>query len=469
MTQRFDFIAIGGGTAGLTAARLLARDGKRVAVVERDRPGGDCLWTGCVPTKSLLYAAKLAQDARTAGRFGVNVTGVSVDYAAVRAHIAAAQQQAGEVDSAEALRRDRIELVRGAARFLDPHALQVGEERYESAHLLIATGSRAVIPPIEGAAGAGLSTNVEALDWPDLPASLAIVGGGPIGIEFAQGMVRLGVSVTVLESSERLLDREDPQASAVIRGILEGEGVEVVTGVTVTRIEANPRGKTVSFESKDGSRVIECERLLVAAGRRPQLDSLGLEAAGVKFSDRGLVVDGQLRTSQPHIFGAGDVVGGPQFTHVAEAQSRLVANVIRGRRFQKWNERVVPRVTYTDPEVASVGLSQKEATGRFGRALQVLELPLSSVDRAITSGQTEGFFKVFSAPGWTRFVPKLGSVVGGEIVGASLVAPNAGDLLMPLVVAMRAHLPYGLVAWNMQAYPTLALGLRQVLGEPLDR
>lgn len=468
----YDLIAIGGGTGGLTVTKLVARRGKRVAMIERYRPGGDCLFTGCVPTKALIHAAKLIHHARNGARFGVVAGDIRLDFAAVRRHVAEAQEEAGKVESPEAIAANNVELITGEARFIDSHTIEVGGRRLTAEYIVVATGGEPAVPAIPGLAEAGFDTNVQAVAWETLPASLAVIGGGPIGTEFSQMMSRFGVQVTVLQSADRILERDDPEASALMRTLLEREGLTVHTGVTVTRVEGGDRGKRVFFERDGIEESFACERLLVAAGRTPELSALNLKAAGVETNARGVVVDEQMRSSQKHIFAVGDVAGGYQFTHVAEAQARLAANLINGpgriaRRFQKWSDRVVPRVTYTDPEVASVGLTEEQAKAGL-KGVSVLRLPLSEVDRAITMGATEGFLKVITARGWqSKF--GLAGALGDEIVGACLVAPNAGDLLMPLVVAMKARLPIGLVAWNMQAYPTMALGVRQVTGMPFDK
>ena len=465
---RYHLIVIGGGTAGLTVARLTARNGKKVALVERDRPGGDCLWTGCVPTKALIHAAHLVHGAKNSARFGVMAHDVTVDFDAVRRHVAAAQAAAGAIETPEAIARYGVDLVHGEAKFTDDHTVVVGDERLTADYFVIATGSSPVAPPIPGLHDAGFDTNVEAVAWESVPASLCVIGGGPIGVEFAQAMSRFGAATTLLEAGPRILARDDPDAADVVHRVLTNEGVQVHTGVRILKVERTASGRRVHFEHDGEVQSVDAERLLVATSRRPRIDTLDLASAGVEHSATGVAVDAQLRSSKKHIFAIGDVAGGYQFTHVAEAQGRLAANIIAGRRFQKWSDRVVPRVTYTSPEVASVGLREDQARKAGSRDVKTWEVPLSSVDRAITMGETEGFLKVITARGWNRLVPGLRGVMGDEVVGACLVAPNAGDLLMPIVMAMRAHLPMGIVAWNMQAYPTLALGIRQVTGLPFD-
>ena len=467
-----DLVVIGGGTAGLTAARLVARGGKKVALVERDRPGGDCLWTGCVPSKALIHIAKLHHEARTSARFGVHTTGVRLDFDAARRHVAEAQKVAGRLDSAETVASWGVELVHGEARFINAQTVEAGGRKLTAKQFLIAAGGRPAVPAIPGLADAGFDTNIELLDWRTLPESLVIVGGGPMGVEFGQMMARFGVRVTIVQSGPRLLPREEPQASELLARTLAGEGIEVIVDARVSRVTTGGNQRRLEVDTPAGPRVASAERLLVATGRTPNIEGLALDAAGVRSTAKGITVDAQLRTSQSHIFAAGDVNGGPQFTHVAEDQARTVARSIlhgdsRFRRPPRWNGRVIPRVTYTDPEVASVGLSE-EAARRQRKGVRTWTLSLTEVDRAVTMGATGGFFKLVTARGWQGRIPGLSKQTGDEIVGACFVGPNAGDLLMPVVMAMRARLPVGLVAWNMQAYPTLALGLRQVAGMSFD-
>lgn len=467
----YDLVVIGGGTGGLTVAKLVARQGKKVILIERDRPGGDCLWTGCVPTKSLIHAAKLFHDAQTGCRVGVEAPGVRLDFDAVRRHVAQAQEAAGRVDAPETITSWGVELAHGEARFVDPHTIEVSGRNLRGRAIVIATGSKPSIPSIPGLQEAGYDTNVELLGWKILPRSLAILGGGPIGVEFAQLMSRFGVQVTLIERLPRLLEREEPDAAALIGSLLGREGVEVITGASVSRVARNGDVREIVLEQAGRQRTVTCERLLVATGRVPAIDSLGLAAAGVRASPHGIQVDAHLRTSQPHVFAIGDVNGSPQFAHVAEDQARAVARTLRGqRRFAraaKWNGRVIPRVTFTDPEIAAVGLTEEQAR-RERTGVRVWNVPLKDVDRAVTMGQVDGFLKLVTARGWQSRIPGLAKRVGDEIVGACFVAPNAGDLLAPVVVAMRARLPIGMVAWNMQAYPTLALGVRQVAGLPFQ-
>lgn len=472
----YDLVVIGAGTGGLTAAKLFARSGKRVLLMERDRPGGDCLWSGCVPTKALIECARRLHEARNSAKFGVIDGGVSFDFQEVRRHIAASQAAAGRIDSPEAIAAAAVELRTGNATFLNAHTVEVDGQRISGASFVIATGSEASIPPIPGLLESNPDTNSELLEWESLPASLAIIGGGPIGLEFGQALNRLGVEVTIIESADRIAEKEEPKASEVLAAVLEGEGVRIITGAKIENVVRAGARSVLRVRRRGGTAAdeeISAQRVLVATGRTARIEGLGLERAGVRIENGHIIVDSVQRTSQPHIFAVGDVAaGGYKFTHVAEAQGRLVSNYLTagriGRRFQRWSDRVVPRVTYTDPEVASIGISSAEARKTLSRVKE-WHLPLSEVDRAIVIGRTEGFIRIVTARGWMRWTPGLARLAGDEIVGATIVAPHAGELLMPIANAMRLRLPIGLLALQMQAYPTLSLGVRQAAGLPFER
>lgn len=467
----YDVAVIGAGTGGLTVARLTAQAGQRVALIERDRPGGDCLWTGCVPTKALIHAAQRAHDVRESARFGVTHNGAGIDFSVIRRHMGDAQHQAGRAESDDRIASWGVDLIRGEAHFVDAQRVKVDGRTLTARSFVIATGSHPVAPSIPGLQEAPFETNVELLAWDELPASLAILGAGPIGVEFAQAMSRLSVQVTLIEQAPRVLEREDAEASRIIATVLKREGVKVLANARVGEVSHAGQQIQLQVDHDGDQRAVVAERLVVATGRAPSIGTLNLEAAGVEVSSQRLTVDAYLRTSQPHVYAVGDVAGGAQFTHVAEDQGRTVAgNLLRRGRFSrpsKWNGRVVPRVTFSDPEVAAVGLTSQEARRRH-RGVREWTVPLDAVDRAITTGATDGFIRLVTARGWQSRIPGLSRHLGDEIVGATIVAPSAGELLMPIVMAMRAHLPAGVVAWNMQAYPTLSLGVRQAAGRMFD-
>ncbi len=310
----YDLIAIGGGTAGLTVTRLVAACGKKVAMIEADRPGGDCLWTGCVPTKALLHSAKMLWDAKHAARFGVVADDVRLDFQAARRHLLAAQDAAGRIDSPEAVAENGVDLLTGRARFTDDHTIEIDGRKLTAAKFAIATGSEPSVPPIPGLAEAAPDTNVEALFGEEFPKSLCIIGGGPIGFEFAQMMNRFGVTITMVEALPRVLAGGEPAASKLVADVLRSEGLMLHEKAPVTRVETSGNVKLVCFERDGVEQAVGCESILVATGRSPRVDGLGLglEAAYVDYSRKGIPVDKKLRTSREHIYAIGDANGGPQ-------------------------------------------------------------------------------------------------------------------------------------------------------------
>ena len=425
----WDLLVIGGGTAGLVGARTAASFGASVLMVERDRTGGDCLWTGCVPSKALLAAASAAADARTAGRLGVHVDGVRVGFAEVMAHVHAAIAAIEPNDSPETLRETGVVVVKGHARFTGDDSAEVDGRAVRFRQALIATGSNPLVPPIAGLRDANPLTSDSVWDLTELPERLVVLGGGSIGCELGQAFTRLGSTVTVVEAAERLLTNEDAEAARIVTEALVRDGADVLTGEPVTALE----GSEVVLE---GGRRVFADAVLVAVGRRPDTSGLDLEAAGVQTDDRGfVVVDKHLRTTNPQVWAAGDVSGHPQFTHVAGVHGSTAAtNAVLGLR-RSAEVTAVPRVTYTSPEIASVGVRSDEP-GVTTRALGHDE-----VDRAVVEDRTVGF---------TRLVLD-GS---GTIVGATVVGPRAGETLAELTLAVRKGFKPSDIASTMHPYPT---------------
>jgi pyruvate/2-oxoglutarate dehydrogenase complex dihydrolipoamide dehydrogenase (E3) component len=425
----WDLLVVGGGTAGLVGARTAASFGASVLMVERDRPGGDCLWTGCVPSKALLAAAAVAADARAGGRLGVHAGPVRVAFDEVMAHVRGAIAAIEPVDSADALRAAGVAFAAGTARFTGPDAADVDGVALRFRQALVATGSRPAVPPIPGLAEAGPLTSDIVWDLTERPGRLVVLGGGSIGCELGQAFARLGSTVTIIESAARLLPQEDPDAAVVVTEALGHDGVTVRTGTAVTEVTA------AEVVLADGQR-IPADRLLVAAGRRPDTRGLGLPAAGVATDRHGFVtVDAALCSSNRRIWAAGDVTGHPQFTHVAGVHgATAAANAVLGlRRAAKVT--AVPRVTYTAPEVAAVG----RPAGAPGTAARTV--PNRDVDRAIAEGRTAGF---------TRLVLDR----RGRVVGATVVGPRAGEALAELTLAVRRGLRARDLAGVMHPYPT---------------
>ena len=445
---------LGGGTAGLVAATIAGRLGARVVLAERAHTGGDCLWTGCVPSKSLLAAAALAHRMRTAGAVGLTPCEPVVDFAAVMAHVHGARERIAPHDSPERLRAAGVEVHESVGRFLDPGVVEVGGRplRYRAA--LIATGSRPMLPPIPGLGEGRPLTSETVWDLTELPTRLVVLGGGSIGCELAQAFGRLGSDVTVLEAGPRLVGREEPEASELVRERLEREGVRVVLDARVV----GARTRSVDVEHAGGREAVDHDRLLVAAGRAPDTDGLGLARAGVETDAAGaVVVDGRLRTSAHDVYAAGDVTGALPFTHVAAYHARVavVNALLRTRR--RVSYRAVPWVTFTDPEVARVGLSEAQARERLGDAVVVARHDYAESDRAITAGEAYGFAKLV---GDRR----------GRLLGATVAAPGGGEAIAELAARIEAGDTIADVSNAVHAYPTFAEGPAQAAdGHLLER
>lgn len=437
----WDLLVIGGGTAGIVAARTAAGFGASVLLVERARTGGDCLWTGCVPSKALLACAAVAADVRRAARFGVQVDGLRVDFGAVMAHVQAAIAAIEPQDSAQNLVAAGVRVVHGTARFTGLATAEVDGRTIAFRQALIATGSEPLLPPIPGLAHADPLTSDTVWSLRRQPGRLVVLGGGSVGCELGQAFARLGSQVTILEAAPRLLMSEDPDAANTVAAALAQDGVSVRTGAAVTAVHhEDAAGRVVQLA--DGARV-EFDRLLVAVGRRPRSCDLGLDTAHVDIDERGYVqVDERLRTTNRRIWAAGDITGHPQFTHTAGVHATLAAsNAVLGLR-RRTDVTAMPRVTFTQPEVAAVGLSAAHAE-RHG--LTVRTVPHTLVDRAITDAQTSGF---------SRLV--LDSK--GRVLGATIVGPRAGETLAELVLAVRRGLRTRDLAGAIHAYPTYSYG-----------
>lgn len=438
-----DLCVIGAGSGGLSVAAGAVQMGASVVLVEKGLMGGDCLNTGCVPSKALIAAAHAAQSAREAGRFGVNLPAPSVDFAAVHRHVHGVIGAIAPHDSVERFEGLGCTVIQAAATFTGPRTLQAGGQVIRARRFVIATGSRAAVPPIPGIREVGFLTNETVFDLTERPAHLVVMGGGPIGVEMAQAFRRLGAEVTVIERAS-ILPRDEPEAVAILRAALLAEGITLLEGAEVAAVAPGPDGAGVEVEVDQGEarRTIQGSHLLVSAGRRPNIEDMGLEAAEVGFTPRGITVDGGLRTSNKRIFAVGDVAGGPQFTHVAGYHSGIV---IRRALFglpASVDYRALPWVTYTDPELAHVG--QSEADARLaGEAVTVLVEKLAGNDRAQAERATEGLAKIV-----------LGA--RGRILGATIVAPRAGEMIGLWGLAIQTKMKIGAVAQMMAPYPTMS-------------
>jgi len=429
-----DLIVIGAGAAGLTAAGGCARLGLRVALVERDRMGGECLNTGCVPSKALLAAARRAYPMRGDG-MGVSASGAEVSYAGVRAHVQAAIAAIAPHDSSERFTAWGVEVIHGDARFIGPREVQVGERRLSAPRIVMATGSRPAVPDLPGLADVPYLTNETLFDLAELPRHLVVLGAGASGLEMAQAFRRLGSEVTVLESG-RPLPRHDPDAVALVLRQLESEGVVVRAGVRAAAVSG--KAGCVGVVLADGE-VVLGSHLLVAIGRRPALDGLGLQAAGITASPDGVQVDRRRRTSNPHVLAIGDCREGPRFTHAAGYEGGIAVMAIGFGLSAKVDYAALPSVIYTDPELAQLGLTEPEARRRH-KGVRVLHEAFADNDRAIADGAAAGFARVV--------------LVGRRVAGVTIVGAGAGDLLLPWSLAMRGKASTWAIGGAVVAYPT---------------
>ncbi|HUH37628.1 MAG TPA: FAD-dependent oxidoreductase [Spongiibacteraceae bacterium] len=462
--RRFDrnLIVIGAGAAGLVTSYIAAAVKARVTLVEAHKMGGDCLNYGCVPSKTLIRSARLAHQMRQAHRFGVSAGEPAVSFRAVMARVRTVIQTIAPHDSIERYTALGVEVLKGHATLVDPWTVEVladsGErQRLTARSIVIAAGARPFVPPLPGLEQAGYVTSdtlwdaFAELDQP--PARLVVLGGGPIGCELAQSFARLGSSVTQVEMLPRLLSREDPEVAALVAETLTREGVAILTGHKALRAEQEGARKYLVVARDGAERRVEFDALICAVGRVARLDGYGLEALGIE-TRRTVVTNDYLETLYPNIYAAGDVAGPYQFTHTAAHQAWYAAvNALFGQFWRfKVDYRVIPRVTFTDPEVARVGINEQEAAEQ-GIAVDVTRYALAGLDRAITDGTTEGFVKVLTAPGRDR------------ILGVTLVGEHAGELLAEFVLAMKHGIGLNKLLGIIHSYPTLAEANKYVAGE----
>jgi pyruvate/2-oxoglutarate dehydrogenase complex dihydrolipoamide dehydrogenase (E3) component len=444
-----DICIVGGGSAGLSVAAGAAQMGARTVLIEKGRMGGDCLNFGCVPSKSLLAAAKVADSAHRAPRFGVAAGPPAVDYAKVHAHVHGVIAEIAPHDSEERFEGLGVTVIHEAARFTGPRTLVAGDTEVKARWIVVATGSSPLVPPIPGLDTVDYLTNETVFELKTRPERLIIVGGGPIGCELAQAFVRLGTHVAVVELA-RILPKDDPEAADLVRRHLIADGVKLEEGVKVVGVARSAAGLAVSLERNGQRTRLSGTHLLLAAGRRPNVAGLDLEKAEIAFDDRGIAVDRRLRTSNRRVFAIGDVTGGYQFTHVAGYQAGIVIRNALFRLPAKVDYSAVPWVTYTDPELAQVGLTESRARDADGR-VRVLCRSYAELDRARAERETDGLIKVM--------VGRRGRILGATVVGA-----HAGEVIQPWVLAISAGLKIGRMATMIAPYPTFGEIDKQVAG-----
>ena len=453
MAGRYDLVIVGMGSGGMVAAEFSAALGLKVAVVERSRVGGDCLWTGCVPSKALLASAKVAHHLRRAGEWGLPALDhPEIDTSLVWKRIRATQEAIATTDdSPERYRRLGVELVFGSARLAGPRAVEVDGRVLRTRRILICTGSRPATPPVPGLAEAGYLTSENVFELERAPASVVAIGGGPISIELAQGLTRLGVAVTVLQRGAGILPRDEPELVALLTRRLVDEGVDLRLGVEVERVEVVEGRKVVHGTEGGRPAAWEAEELLVGVGRTPNLEGLGLEEAGVRVGRRGIEVDGRMRTSVPGVYAAGDVAGRYLFTHAAAHEA---VRAVRDMFFPGKGtvSDLVPWCTFTDPELAHAGMTEAEARRAYGTDVRVWRVDLAHSDRARADGDAEG-----------RIVAVCGP--RGRLVGAHVLAAHAGDMVHELALVIKNGGKLTDVSSLIHVYPTLSTSVGQLAAE----
>jgi pyruvate/2-oxoglutarate dehydrogenase complex dihydrolipoamide dehydrogenase (E3) component len=454
---RYHLVVIGAGTAGLVTAAGAAGLGAKVALVERELMGGDCLNVGCVPSKALLRAARAFASVRDAGQYGVIVPpGARVDFPAVMERMRRLRAGLSPHDSAARFRGLGIDVFLGEGRFTGPDTLTVDGRTLRFRRAAICTGARANRPDIPGLSEAGFRTNENVFALTELPPRLAVIGAGPIGCELAQAFARFSARVSLLHNHAQILPKEDREGAELVEAALRRDGVDMVLNCTVTRVDKGDHEKVVRLQCGENTRDLAVDEILVGAGRVPNVEGLGLEAAGVTYDPKkGIIVDDRLRTTNPKIYAAGDVCSRFQFTHMADALARMVIQnaLFLGRR--KASALTIPWCTYTDPEIAHVGLYENEARER-GMEVQTFVQQLRDVDRAVLDGETEGFVKVLVRKGRDR------------IVGATIVAAHAGEMISELTLAMVGKLGLATIADTIHPYPTQAEAIKKV-GDAYNR
>ena len=448
---RYNLVVIGAGTAGLVAAAGAAGLGARVALIERRLMGGDCLNFGCVPSKALIRASRVCGEMTRAACYGIAPGAPArVEFGAMMERMRRLRAELSANDSAARFKGLGVDVFLGEGHFVGRDAAEVGGKRLNFSRALVATGARPAAPPIPGLAEAGFLTNETVFSLTELPRRLAVIGAGPIGCELAQAFRRFGSEVWLLEALEQILPREDRDAAAIVERAIAADGVELLTGCKVASVGRGAAGRVVRLEHRGTQREIEVDEILVTAGRAPNVEGIGLEAAGVEYDRKaGVRVDDYLQTGNPHVFAAGDVCSALQFTHLSDAHARIV---IRNALFfgrDRVSRLTIPWCIYTDPEIAHVGLGETEAAAR-GVAIRTFAQEMSTVDRAVLDGETAGIAKIHVREG------------SDQIVGATIVAAHAGEIISELTLAIAAGIGLGRIAGVIHPYPTQAEAIKKI-------
>jgi dihydrolipoamide dehydrogenase len=447
---KYDMTIIGGGSGGLTAARIAMALGANVLLVDKERLGGDCLNYGCVPSKSLIHVARVVQQAKEAAKLGLTPAQLQVNMGKVSEYI---QGVIGRVAEGEKVYTEGVTVKFGQVSFKSPTELVLNGETFTSRNTLLATGSHPIKPKVEGLEETGYLTNEDVFDLTNLPASIVIVGGGPVGVELSQAFERLGAKVTIIQGPGRILPREEPEVSETVAKVLESEGITIVTEARFVKAGRNGNKKVVTAKRGEQTLTFEADEIILALGRQANVEGLKLEAAGIKYDNKGIKVDDYLQTSASNVLAIGDVIGGYLFTHVAAYQAGIaVRNALVPVGKKKVDYRVVPWCTFTDPEVARVGLTPDEAEKQY-KKVRIVKFPWADIDRAQAEGETMGFIKL---------------VLAGkkdEIVGVHMVGARAGEMLGEMALAMQNNLTINDILNTIHTYPTMNTGIQQTVFE----
>jgi pyruvate/2-oxoglutarate dehydrogenase complex dihydrolipoamide dehydrogenase (E3) component len=449
----YDLIVIGGGAAGLTSAGMAANFGMKTLMIEADRLGGDCTWYGCIPSKALLHLASLKHAADQSLFFTDAEKPTKVDFHKVKERVHALREHVYlEADRPDIYEKMGVDVAFGKARFLDDHTLELSAghkaKTFSSRYFVIATGSKASIPDIPGIEDIPYLTNHTLFDLDVLPEHLIILGGGPVGCEMAQAFRRFGSEVTVIEATDRILPRDDPKVTQILHQQLKSEGIHIFVNTRIRKISLDQNQILCALESPEGSISVKASHFLVAAGRSPTIEFLQLDKAGVQISKTGITVNDRCQTNRKHIYAAGDVTGRGNLTHMAEHMAKTAITNIALKIPKKMDGNSLSWVTYTDPEVAGLGMSQVQLLEN-GYSFQVYEFPFSKLDRALATGNTNGLVRIF-ARSWD-----------GKIYGASVVGDRAGEMIGELGLALKHGITLRNIADTIHAYPTYTLGVRR--------
>ncbi|MEM1279447.1 MAG: NAD(P)/FAD-dependent oxidoreductase [Cyanobacteria bacterium P01_H01_bin.152] len=441
MAVDYDLVVIGGGSAGLVAASAGAQLNAKVALIEKEpRLGGDCLHYGCVPSKSLIHAGRIAHDVKNAAIYGIEASIHDIRIREALGHVHRVIDTIQEHDSTERFESLGVEVIYGEGQFRDRETFEVNGRLLKARAFLIATGGRPSMPPISGIQEAGYLTNINVFDIQERPDSLAVIGAGPIGCELGQAFSRLGSQVTMIASRDQLMPKEEPEAARVVQDLMAAEGIRILTNTRAKEVLVEHGKKVIVTNTGDR---IAVDEILVAAGRVPNVEALNLQAAGVDVGKAGVIVNAKLQTTNPKIYAAGDVIGGYQFTHVAGYEGAVAMQNALIFPTKKADYRVIPWATFTEPELARVGLTEEQARKRYGDDVMILRHNFDHVDRALAEGAGIGFAK---------FITRK----NGEILGAHIVGPAAGELIHEAVIAMSYKLKVGALKSIIHVYPTLA-------------